>query len=124
MQTELQVQSFLHAYRKLFQRHSPLGELPPVAWGRDGQIVKQLLKLYPYERLTHLLGQFFASNDQWFKKRGYSLPAFRDALPALLLGGIQGGSCHPTLRTGKWTPAGQVRVSQVRASNRHNNNPN
>ena len=103
-----QVKRFLCDYRERFQRRSARGEYPPIAWGRDGKIVRELLKLYSYERLSDLLEQFFGNQDAWLKKRGYSLAAFRDALPSLLLGNFPDKPHRPAIRTGQWTAAGQV----------------
>ena len=79
------VQRFLGAYQELFQQHSAQGELPPMAWGRDGKLVKGLLAQYGYERLRELLARFFASEDAWVRKRGYALACFPTLLPTLLM---------------------------------------
>lgn len=49
------------------------------------KIARDLLKAYAFERLTALLNQFFDSEDTWYKKRGYSLSCFKDAIQKLLL---------------------------------------
>ena len=76
---------FLHAYQEQFARHSAQGEPPPIAWGRDGKLVKGLLAQYGYERLLELLERFFQSEDAWAKKRGYALSCFPTMLPTLLM---------------------------------------
>ena len=83
--SELEAKRFLRFYQSLFGEHTVSGDAPPIAWGRDMKITRDLLKTYPLERLTALLNQFFASKDAWFEKRGYSLSCFRDAIPKLLL---------------------------------------
>lgn len=114
-----QVRQFLYLYRELFQRHSALGEAPPIAWGRDGKIVGELLKLYAYERLSDLLEQFFDNADAWLRKRGYSLAAFRDALPSLLLAKAEHIPCRSATRSGQWTTVGQVKPSERGGRNAH-----
>ena len=49
------------------------------------KIARDLLKVYSYERLVTLLSQFFASDDSWFEKSGYSLPCFKNSISRLLL---------------------------------------
>jgi hypothetical protein len=85
--TDLSLQSrrFLRQYQALFRERTVSREAPPIIWGRDMKIARDLLKVYPYERLTTLLTQFFASDDAWFEKSGYSLPCFRDSISKLLL---------------------------------------
>lgn len=85
--TDLALQSrrFLRQYQTSFRERTVSGEAPPINWGRDMKIARDLLKVYSYERLTTLLTQFFASNDAWFEKSGYSLPCFKNSIPKLLL---------------------------------------
>jgi|GEM_PF-1081630 len=117
-----QVQVLLRHYRDLFRQRSLAGEPPPIAWGRDGKIVKDLLQDYSCARLEALLQQFLASTDPWLKKRGYTLAAFRDAVPALLMEdslGAPSRTHQPNLRTGQWTPAGQIRSLRIKTSSIH-----
>jgi len=125
-----QVRHLLYQYRELFRQHSPLNEPPPIAWGRDGKLARDLLRLYAYDRLMTLLEQFFQTPDAWPKKRGYTLTAFRDSLPALLMGDHTPASrghtpasslvhrptpsCEPAVRTGKWTRVGQVKPLPIK----------
>ncbi|MBV9469837.1 MAG: hypothetical protein JOZ57_11395 [Abitibacteriaceae bacterium] len=116
------VKVLLHHYRDLFQQRSPTSEPPPIAWGRDGKIVKDLLQVYSQARLEALLQQFFACPDPWLRKRGYTLAAFREALPALLMedrSGISSRTVQMTPRTGQWTPAGQVGSLPSKTLTRH-----
>lgn len=80
-----EVRRFLQAYRQLFAQRNARGEPPPISWGRDGKLIKDLLPLYGYARLLELLERFFASNDAWVQKRGYALPCFPALLPRLLM---------------------------------------
>ena len=80
------VRRFLLTYRDLFAGHSARGEPPPLAWGRDGNLVNELLRQYGYDRLVELLQAFFASDDVRVRKRGYALSCFPALLPSLLMG--------------------------------------
>lgn len=80
-----QVQRFLKTYAQMFRRYSSRGEPPPIFWGKDGKLAKQLLKVYPFQRLLELLERFFHLDDEWIHKSGYTLGAFRAALPRLLM---------------------------------------
>lgn len=93
------VKRFLQIYQKAFQRRSAYGEPPPLCWGKDGKLVKELLKTYPYERLVELLGQFFESGDPWIRRRGYSLDAFRAAIGPMLINKPR----TSTHTSGRWT---------------------
>jgi hypothetical protein len=86
---------FLEAYRTLFQQKSTRGEPPPIHWARDGQTVKRLLSTYPYERLQDLLIHFFACEDAWIKRRGYSLAAFERWIPQRLVSDEAKGNRAP-----------------------------
>jgi len=103
-----QVKQFLQAYRRLFKQHSLRGEPPVIAWGKDGKVAKELLKLYSYERLVQLLEQFFDSPNTWYRKQGYSLTAFKAALNGLLVAedrNVTSPPMSPALRTGHWSKA-------------------
>ena len=95
------VRRFLLAYQELFARHSAQGESPPLAWGRDGKLIKGLLAQYGYERLLELLARFFASEDAWVRKRGYALACFPTLLPTLLM---EEGRPKEALRRAQATP--------------------
>lgn len=105
------VKRFLAAYIRLFRQHTLSGDPPVIVWGKDGQVAKDLLKLYSYDRLQQLLRQFFESRDSWLVKRGYSLMAFKEAVNSLLVGEGNGAQLRqgqrPVLRTGRWRKAGE-----------------
>ena len=84
--SDSEVHRFLLAYQELFATRSAQGEMPPIAWGRDGKLVKGLLAQYGYARLIELLQAFFRSEDAWVKQRGYALACFPPLLPTLLMG--------------------------------------
>ena len=79
------VRRFLLAYQQEARQHTAEGEPLPLSWGRDGKLVKGLLAVYGYDRLLVLLERFFASEEDWIRERGYSVPAFFAALGALLV---------------------------------------
>jgi hypothetical protein len=81
----VEARRFLRSYQLLFQERTISDEAPPIIWGRDMKIARDLLKVYSYECLEDLLKQFFASNDVWFAKSGYSLPCFKNSIARLLL---------------------------------------
>lgn len=82
---QLESRRFLRSYQNLFRERTVSGEAPPLVWGRDMKIARDLLKNYSFERLSDLLAQFFTSDDKWFAKCGYSLPCFKNAIPKLPL---------------------------------------
>ena len=82
---ESDVHRLLRAYRDGFRRHTPHGEPPVIDWGKDGKLIKQLLRVYPYDRLLRLLEQFLSSDDEWCRKQGYSLYAFKASIGRLLV---------------------------------------
>ena len=82
---ESDVHRFLRAYRDGFRRHTPHGEPPVIDWGKDGKLVNHLLRVYSYDRLLRLLEQFLSSDDEWLRKQGYSLYAFKALIGRLLI---------------------------------------
>jgi len=104
------VRRFLYAYRTLFQEHTRRGEPPVIEWGKDGKLVKSLLKLYSYERLIDLLEQFFQSHDQWIRRTGYSLAAFKTVIGQLLVSEATRAPLPRdpmTVHTNGWSKAGE-----------------
>lgn len=82
---EADVDRFLKAYRDGFRQHTPHDEPPVIDWGKDGNLVKQLLRVYPYDRLAELLERFMATDDDWVRKQSYSLHAFKTSIGRLLV---------------------------------------
>ena len=56
-----------------------------IDWGKDGELVKQLLRLYSYQRLVTLLEGFFKQGGEWERRQGYSLNAFKASIGRLLI---------------------------------------
>jgi len=108
------VRRFLGLYRALFRQRSQHDEPPPISWGKDGKLVKDLLSIYPYGRLADLLAGYFALDDPWVRKRGYSLGAFRAVLGQLLmdrprLPAAPVAHQAETGQNGVWSKAGDIR---------------
>lgn len=120
---EPNVWRFLNVYQSGFARRSARGEAPPIAWGRDGKLVKGLLSQYGYERLVELLELFFESEDALVKQRGYALSCFPTVLPQLLMGPAPNSSpprrvqATPVARQGSqaahWQQGAEIAVSDV-----------
>jgi len=53
--------------------------------GKDGQLVKDLLKTYPLDRLKALAGVFFASEDPFILKSGYSIGFFHNQISKVIV---------------------------------------
>jgi len=109
------VHRFLRHYRAVFRTHTRHGEPPVINWGKDGKLVKGLLKLYSYERLVDLLEQFFTSPDKWVKSSDYSLSVFRASIRRLLVSEdrtARSRSDPVTIHTG-WSKAGAILSKHV-----------
>ena len=111
----IEAKRFLRHYQSLFRERTASGEAPPIAWGRDMKIARDLLKAYSLERLKGLLNEFFVNDDAWYRKRGYSLPCFVSAIPKLLLreGLLPLTSAQSPQETVRHTSTGWQRISDV-----------
>ena len=56
-----------------------------VIGGKDGSIVKKLLANYSYEKLIELAEKFFASEDEFIVKAGYTVGVFSSQINRLLV---------------------------------------
>lgn len=54
-----------------------------VTWGKDNMIMKSLVKVLPEEDITDLMGKFFASNDDFIRKAGYTIGVFKSQIHKL-----------------------------------------
>lgn len=100
------VRIFLGLYIRLFKHHTLRHDPPCIAWGKDGKLVRDLLKCYPLTRLESLLEQFFDSREEWLQKQGYSIGAFAATINTLLIRESYGTKYEPELRTGQWSKVG------------------
>ncbi|MGE5594152.1 MAG: DUF4373 domain-containing protein [Betaproteobacteria bacterium] len=76
------VKTFIDYYHDRFL--SQFGEKPVIDGGKDGAIVKRLLSTYGLEKLKGLLDDFFAGDDPWIRKRGYTLGVFKSQINSLI----------------------------------------
>ncbi len=65
--------------------------------GKDGNVVKRLLKRYGYERLRSMAELFFLEEDDWLRKAGYTLGTFSARASAIAQGMSEQGSLAPVL---------------------------
>lgn len=117
---ESEVHRFLRLYRDKFRRRTMHEEPPVINWGKDSKLVKQLLRLYSFERLGELLEQFFSMEDEWLQRQGYSLYAFKTSLGRLLVTKMRADSSfrHSRLssstRSTGWNHVGKIRKVHTR----------
>jgi hypothetical protein len=52
----------------------------PISASKDAALAKQLLALYTLDQLTAWVDDFFALEDEWIEKSGYSFGVFRSQL--------------------------------------------
>ena len=89
------------AVKRLLIRHQGLyatktGAACPVAWGRDGKLVKQLLATYDEATVERLQDAFFAQPlDSVAGRKGYTVPGFFTEAPALAARATQGDALTP-----------------------------
>ena len=88
----LKKESISHSETKLFltfyaqQFKNEFGTDPVIEWGKDGKIIKGLLKFIPLENLKNLLNKFFSSEDKFIQKSGYTIGVFKSQLNKLKIG--------------------------------------
>ena len=79
-----EVKKFLTHYRERFQFH--FETKPIIEWGKDGSLIKNLLKIIPFEELKKLLETFFCSEDKFIQKSGYTIGVFKSQINKLKIG--------------------------------------
>lgn len=62
------------------------GVEPVIRGGKDGQIIKTLLKKIDPEELKSLIDRFFGSEDKFIKESGYTLGVFQSVLQKIRIG--------------------------------------
>lgn len=77
---------FLSFYKEQFKAN--FSTEPIIEWGRDGAIIKNLLKEIPLENLKLLLDSFFSSEDAFIRGSGYTIPIFKSQINKLKVSGI------------------------------------
>jgi phage replication O-like protein O len=76
------IRVFLDRYHDAFL--AKFGEKPNIQGGKDASIVGGLLSKYGIDRLSQLLDAFFASNDEFIARTGYTLGAFSACINKLI----------------------------------------
>jgi uncharacterized protein YdaU (DUF1376 family) len=79
-----EVKKFLTHYGERFKFH--FGTDPVIEWGKDGTLIKNLLKLITFENLKELLEAFFCSEDKFIQKTGYTIGIFKSQINKLQIG--------------------------------------
>ncbi len=79
-----EVKKFLTHYGERFEFH--FGTKPVIEWGKDGTLIKNLLKIIPLEELQGLLEIFFCSEDKFIQKSGYTIGVFKSQINKLKIG--------------------------------------
>ena len=77
-------QTVLREFDRLFTER--FSARPDIVGGRDGTIVRDLLKAHPVDQVLELLGGFFRVGTRFSRERGaYSLPTFKSQYNDLLV---------------------------------------
>lgn len=78
------VKPFIDFYYEKFKER--FGTPPVIEGGKDGSLIKSLLKIIPLEELKALLGAMFDSEDPFILKSGYTLGVFKSQINKLKIG--------------------------------------
>jgi uncharacterized protein YdaU (DUF1376 family) len=79
-----EVKKFLTHYGERFKFY--FGIEPVIEWGKDGTLIKNLLKIISFEELKELLELFFCSEDKFILKSGYTIGVFKSQINKLKIG--------------------------------------
>lgn len=72
-------------YSELFEKQ--FGLRPRISYGRDGAIVKSVVKQFGEEKVRDLLGKFFSTEDEFIRKSGHTLGIFASQINKLIVNG-------------------------------------
>lgn len=78
--------AFLTYFGDLWTQKVGNGKTYPCAFGKEGEIIKDLLKIYSFEELSALARRFFELDDDWLRDKGYTIGIFKTQLPKLIAG--------------------------------------
>lgn len=84
--SSLKTKEFLEYFGSEWSKWIGGGEIYPCNYGKDGSIIKGLLKTYGFEKLSALAARFFSLDDDWVRERGYTIGLFKSQIPKLLAG--------------------------------------
>lgn len=76
--------TFLKIFGNLWSQGVGGGEIYPCNFGKEGKLVKDLLRMYPLSRLRELAEIFFVREDDWLKNTGYTIGVFKTQIPKLI----------------------------------------
>ncbi|TEB15157.1 Bacteriophage replication protein O [Pelotomaculum sp. FP] len=76
------VKNVLLYYAEEFK--NKFGEDPVIDWGKDGKIIKDLLKPKSEEQLKAYLDAFFKSTDDWIRQSNYGIGVFKTQINKLI----------------------------------------
>jgi phage replication O-like protein O len=77
------VKNLLLYYAEKFKQK--FNEEPVIDWGKDGKLIKELLKPKTEEQLKTCLDRFFLSTDDWIQRSGYTIGAFKSQVNKLII---------------------------------------
>jgi len=80
------VHEFIKAWGETWSVVVGEGKKYPCNFGKEGKLVKDLLKVYEYDDLKKLAEAFFKSDDDFIRKSGYTIGVFRSMIPKLIAG--------------------------------------
>jgi len=75
---KLLIQRFIEKFKEACK-----GEEPMVQWVKDSFLIKELLKIYPYEKLCALQDIFF--KNKFYKKLGFTIGVFYKNIQSMLI---------------------------------------
>jgi phage replication O-like protein O len=93
------VSEFLKYFGNRFQEK--FGTPYTANFGKEGSLVKRVLKIHPIDRLKELTEKFFSSKDEFIQKSGFTIGVFHSQINKLIIEGRKDLSCSPKDETGK-----------------------
>jgi hypothetical protein len=77
------VKTFILEWEEIWTQK--FGEPYTISWGKEGKLVKEILKTHSLQDLRELRDEFFRSQDQFIKAGGYSIGVFKTQLNRLVV---------------------------------------
>lgn len=94
------VKTFIDFYFEEFKTR--FGKPPIIEGGKDGNLIKRLLKDITLEDLKDLLTKFFDSTDKFILESGYTIGVFKSQINKLQIGPIKQGLFKPQPGIASW----------------------
>lgn len=79
------VREFLKFFGELWKEKVGKGNTYVCNFGKDGKLIKALLKIYSYEELSVLAAKFFDSEDEFIQRSGYTIGVFYSQISKLVV---------------------------------------